>query len=331
MLAHIGEIGLFRPRISLSGCTLASMHSPLAGKTILVTGGTGSFGQTFTQYALAQGAGRIHIVSRDEVKQAAMQATLPDPDDRIRYFLGDVRDRDRMLWVSRGCDIVVHTAALKRIEKCAYDPWEAVETNVRGTWNVLWAALQNAVERVIVLSSDKATLPWTHYGHTKAVAESLTLNANAYLGGPARFTVVRYGNVAGSRGSIIPLWRDLSAQGQPLPVTDVRMTRFWITLDDAVRFVAHVCTREPGKIYVPRMPSFKVVDLALAIQGPDGPPFRLIGLRGIEKLHEDLVAEHEADYVIGAPTPWRSDLNDCWLTTPQLRHFVASLAPHVPA
>jgi UDP-N-acetylglucosamine 4,6-dehydratase len=281
----------------------------LKGKTVLVTGATGTFGQAFTRYALNHDVAKLRLLSRDEAKQAAAAETLTDP--RIRWLLGDVRDRDRLDMAMRGCDLVIHAAALKRIEKCEYDPLEAIHTNIEGTANVVRVAVQHQV-RLIFLSTDKACNPITHYGVTKAAAEKIVLHGNAYLGGPPLFSVVRYGNVANSRGSVIPLWQRLAREGKRLPVTDVRSTRFWITVEQAVLFVANTLAMPGGRLYVPGfMPSYKIVDLALAIQGANGPPFTITGPRGVEKVHEDLVAAHET--VVGMIGPYRSDMNTKWL------------------
>jgi UDP-N-acetylglucosamine 4,6-dehydratase len=287
----------------------------LTGKTVLLTGGSGSFGQAFTTYALAHGIGRLRILSRDELKQAEMAERFPDP--RLRFLVGDVRDRDRVDLAMRGCDVVIHAAAMKRIEKCEYDPDEAKRTNVDGTLNVVRAAVEHHT-RLVFLSSDKACNPITVYGFTKGTAEKMVLGGNAYLGGPPLFSVVRYGNVANSRGSVIPLWQRLAREGRRLPVTDVRSTRFWITLEQAVLFVTNTVAMPGGRLYVPAfMPSYKIVDLALAIQGAHGPPFTITGPRGVEKVHEDLVAAHET--VVGMTGPYRSDMNTRWLTVDELR------------
>ena len=296
------------------------MSGILRNKTILVTGGSGSFGQAFARYALAHGVGRLRLLSRDELKQA--EAAQHITDTRVRWMIGDVRDYDRVRLAMRGCDLVIHAAAMKRIEKCEYDPLEAIQTNIGGTTNVVKAAIVERC-RIILLSTDKACNPITHYGVTKAAAEKIVLHANVYLGGPPLFTVVRYGNVANSRGSVIPIWREAVSRGNALQVTDIRSTRFWITLEEAVQFVVNTAAQPPGKLYVPGfMPSYKIVDLALAIQGPNGPPFQIIGPRGIEKVHEDLVAEHES--AIGPKGPYRSDMNTRWLTVEDLRQGVAT-------
>jgi len=282
--------------------------------TVLITGGAGSFGQAMTQRLLTTELRQLRIYSRGEHRQAEMAARFPDP--RLRFLVGDVRDRARLTLAMRGVDLVYHAAALKRIEKCEYDPDEAVKTNILGTANVIHAAIETGA-RVVFLSTDKACAPVTTYGFTKAAAENYAIKANAYLGGPPRFSVMRYGNVAGSQGSVIPLWRDLADRGRRLPLTDVRMTRFWITLAEAVDFACWVADQPAGKVYVPRMPSFKLVDLAFAIQ-QNATPLNVIGLRAVEKLHEDLVAPHERDIVTPWGGPMRSDQNTDWLDVKEL-------------
>lgn len=284
--------------------------------TVLITGGTGTFGQAMTR-ALLRAGHRVRVLSRGEHRQAEMAATLDD--DRVRYLLGDVRDAHRIALAMRGCDLVYHAAAIKRIEKAEYDPDEAVQTNILGTRNVIHAALHERC-RVVFLSTDKACRPITHYGYTKAAAESYVLRANAYVGGPSLFTVMRYGNVANSQGSVLPLWRRLADRGEPLSLTDARMTRFWITIDEAVAFATWVADQPAGRVYVPRMPSFKLLDLAAALSSQ---PCRLVGIRGVEKLHEDIVAPSEPRVVNPWGRPMSSDQNDTWLSVTDLRREVA--------
>ena len=293
----------------------------LTGKTLLITGGSGFFGQAFAHHALQAGAKAVRIFSRGEALQAAMQARMPS--SRLRFLIGDVREIDRLRLAMRGVDYVIHAAALKRIESCAYNPDEAVATNVTGTQRVVRAALDADIERLLLISTDKACLPITHYGQTKAVAESTVLGANVYLGGPPRFSVVRYGNVANSTGSVIPLWRQQAARGDALTVTDVRCTRFWISLEEAVRFVDWALDQPGGKCYVPPMPSYKVLDLAFAVQQSTR-PVTVIGMRGIEKLHEDCIAAHETD-VIGPAQPMNSGTNTHWLDVTDLQDRLAAI------
>ena len=288
---------------------------PMDGQTILITGGTGTFGQTATARLLLQTDLRqLRILSRGEHRQAEMAARFPDR--RLRFLIGDIRDRERLGLAFRGVDLVFHAAALKRVEKCEYDPDEAVKTNICGTANVIHAAL-GAGSRVVFLSSDKACAPVTLYGFTKAAAEHYVLKANAYVGGLPRFSVMRYGNVAGSQGSVIPLWRRLADEGRKLPITDLRMTRFWMTISEAVDFALWVARQPAGQTYVPRMPSFKLVDLAFAIQR-NTTPLDVIGMRGFEKLHEDIVAPYETKIVSPWGGPMSSDKNTDWLDVAEL-------------
>lgn len=270
---------------------------------VLITGGTGSFGQAFTRWALPH-AEVVRVFSRDEAHQAQMREAFGD-HPKLRFLIGDVRDLDRLRLACQGVDTVIHAAALKRIEVCEYDPHEATKTNVLGTENVARACLDTGVARAVMLSTDKACKPITHYGATKYVAETTFLAANSYVGGPPVFSVVRYGNVAGSRGSVIPFWKAQLAKGARLSVTDLRCTRYWITLDEAVRFVGSVLKLPAGGLHVPEMPSYKVLDLAFAVQG-NTTPVKVVGLRGVEKLHEDLVAEYE-HHVIAPRKPMSSD------------------------
>jgi UDP-N-acetylglucosamine 4,6-dehydratase len=265
------------------------------GQTVLVTGGTGSFGRRFVETVLTRWQPRRLIVfSRDELKQYEMQQTLGERRHRaLRYFIGDVRDRERLYRAFDGVDIVVHAAALKQVPSCEYNPLEAVKTNVLGAANVIDAAIDRGVRRVIALSTDKAANPVNLYGATKLCADKLFTSGNAYAGaGPTRFAVVRYGNVAGSRGSVVPLFRQRRSSGV-LPLTDPRMTRFWLTLPQGVEFVISSLELMQGtEIFVPKLPSLRIVDLARAM----APECRTetIGFRAGEKLHETLITEDEA-------------------------------------
>lgn len=269
----------------------------LAGTTVVITGGTGSFGNALTRRLLAMSPGpiRVCILSRDELKQAEMRQRFDD-DPRLRWFLGDVRDLPRLEMAFYGADVIVHAAALKRVDACETDPFEAVKTNILGTENVIRAALHNEVKRIVVLSTDKAVSPVNLYGATKACAEKLVVAANNYRGRHAsRFSVVRYGNVAGSRGSVIPLWRAAVEAGLPLPVTETDATRFWFTLDGAVDLVLWTLNEmQGGEVIVPRLPSFKLVDLAEAMA--PGWPRKLNGHRPGDKTHEAMVSRDEAIY-----------------------------------
>jgi UDP-N-acetylglucosamine 4,6-dehydratase len=319
-------------------------------KTLLITGGTGSFGRSFTATALARHRPRKLIVfSRDELKQHEMRIAGFD-DPRLRYFIGDVRDVDRLRRAMSGVDVVVHAAALKQVPACEYNPIEAVLTNVMGAKNVIDAALDRGVGKVVAISTDKAVNPVNLYGATKLVAEKLFVQANAYRGrGPTRFSCVRYGNVVASRGSVIPLFLEQRKSGK-LTVTDRRMTRFWITVEQGVDLVLRAIERmHGGEVFVPRIPSMNIMDLAQAL----APDCRVehVGIRPGEKLHEVLISEDESRqtvelddmFVIQPAHPWwsgstwesgrpvaedfryASDSNDRWLTVGELRRLAAAL------
>lgn len=276
------------------------------GKSILITGGTGSFGKSFTKVVLERfKPRRLVVYSRDELKQYEMQQQFSDP--AMRYFIGDVRDGSRLAQAMRGIDYVVHAAALKQVPAAEYNPMECIKTNVHGAENVILAAIEAGVEKVIALSTDKACNPVNLYGATKLCSDKLFVAANNFAGGMrTRFAVVRYGNVVGSRGSVVPFFRHLIADGaKELPITDERMTRFWITLPQGVEFVFSAFSRmHGGEIFVPKIPSVRITDLARAM-APDL-PLRNIGIRPGEKLHESmcprddshLTLEFENHYVI---------------------------------
>lgn len=255
-------------------------------KTILLTGGTGSFGKQFVKEVLQRyQPKRLIVYSRDELKQFEMQEEFSA--EAMRYFLGDVRDADRLKQAMQGVDFVVHAAALKQVPAAEYNPMECVKTNIHGAQNVIMAALENEVEKVIALSTDKAANPVNLYGATKLVSDKLFTAANNIAGGHrTRFSVVRYGNVVGSRGSVVPFFNKLLSQGkQTLPITDTKMTRFWITLAQGVELVLKSFARmQGGEIFVPKIPSSKIVDLAEAIA--PGVPHEIVGIRPGEKLHE---------------------------------------------
>ncbi len=331
------------------GSSRAPPVADLDGKTVLVTGGTGSFGQKFAELVLARYTPRKLIVfSRDELKQHEMRHRFPESKyPFLRYFIGDVRDRERLYRAFDGVEIVVHAAALKQIPACEYNPLEAVKTNVLGASNVVDAAIDREVERVIALSSDKAVNPVNLYGATKLASDKLFISANSYAGGHiTRFSVVRYGNVLGSRGSIVPLFQKVP-KNESLPITDTRMTRFWLTLEQGVNFVlASLARMRGGEIFVPKIPSMRITDLAEAIA--PGRPTRIIGIRPGEKLHEVMVSEDDARHTVefpdhyailpefSAPSPgagvggkpcsesfrYSSDTNSTWLTVPDLRKLV---------
>lgn len=257
-----------------------------SGKDILITGGTGSFGRLYVRTLLARfRPRRLIIYSRDEVKQFEMARECTD--ECMRFFIGDVRDRERLVQAMRGVDYVIHAAALKQVPAAEYNPMECIKTNVHGAENVIHAALANDVERVIGLSSDKATNPINLYGATKLAADKLFVAANNMAGGHrTRFSAVRYGNVVGSRGSVVPFFQSLIERGADhLPITDSGMTRFWITLDQAVAFVQGAFRRmQGGEIFVPKLPSVRVTDLAHAMAPHLAQ--KIVGIRPGEKLHE---------------------------------------------
>lgn len=255
-------------------------------KCVLITGGTGSFGRRYVKTLLAYHRPRkIIIYSRDELKQSEMSGEFNA--SCMRYFIGDVRDRERLVQAMNGVDYVIHAAALKQVPAAEYNPMECIKTNIHGAENVIYAALANNVNKVIALSTDKAASPINLYGATKLVSDKLFVAANNIAGGHrTRFAVVRYGNVVGSRGSVVPLFRKRIAEGcESLPITDIRMTRFWITLQQGVDFVLKNFTRmHGGEIFVPKIPSVKMVDLAVAMA--PSLPHKIVGIRPGEKLHE---------------------------------------------
>jgi UDP-N-acetylglucosamine 4,6-dehydratase len=277
----------------------------LDGKVILVTGGTGSFGRRFVDTVLTRYAPRKVIVySRDELKQSEMQQEMrerlaPELLAKMRFFLGDVRDRSRLTLALRGVDIVIHAAALKQVPAAEYNPSECIQTNIVGAENVVWASLSNHVKQVVALSTDKACNPVNLYGATKLASDKTFVAANNLSGDiGTRFSVVRYGNVVGSRGSVVPLYRRLLAQGATeLPVTDARMTRFWITLEQGVDFVLSSLTlMRGGEIFVPKIPSMAMPDLVRAMAPEAG--VKIIGIRPGEKLHEIMVGADDARQTI---------------------------------
>jgi UDP-N-acetylglucosamine 4,6-dehydratase len=264
------------------------------GKTILITGGTGSFGNKFTQTILTKyKPKKVLIFSRDEFKQYEMAKKFPTEKYPIRYFLGDVRDQGRLNRAFEGVDYVVHAAALKQVPALEYNPMEAVKTNILGADNIVEAAIDQKVEKVVALSTDKASNPINLYGATKLAAEKVFIAANAYGGGRVKFCVVRYGNVMGSRGSVIPLFMGLKNQGiKEFPITDERMTRFWITLEESVDLVLQALNfGVGGECFIPIIPSMNMIDLARAIDLKA--KIKIIGIRPGEKMHESLISEDE--------------------------------------
>ncbi len=329
-------------------CRKDRILMPLQGKVVLLTGGTGSFGQDFVEIALKHFEPKvIRIFSRGELLQYEMQQKFKG-EDRLRFFIGDVRDRERVRRAMNGVDIVVHAAALKQVPACEYNPIEAIKTNIDGATNIIDAAIDNRVEKVLVLSTDKAAQPVNLYGATKLVAEKLFVQANVYVGRKStRFSCVRYGNVIGSRGSVVPLFREQARDGM-ITITHEDMTRFWISLEQGVRFVIGcIDTMRGGEIFIPKIPSMKVTDLA-EVMAP-GAKRNIIGIRPGEKLHEVLVTRDEArhsrefeKYLIiepefpfwekesisgGSSLPegfeYTSDKNSQWLSKAQLNEMVS--------
>ena len=276
-------------------------------KNILITGGTGSFGKKYTKILLENyKPNKIIIYSRDELKQYEMAQEFSSSS--MRYFIGDVRDENRLNTAMNGVDFVIHAAAMKHVPIAEYNPMECIKTNIHGAQNVINASLKNKVEKVIALSTDKACNPVNLYGATKLASDKLFIAANNIAGtSPTRFSVVRYGNVVGSRGSVVPLFKKLIENGaKELPITDERMTRFWITLEDGVKFVLKNFARmQGGELFIPKIPSMKIIDLAATLA--PNLPIKIIGIRPGEKLHEIMISaddtmhslEFDDHYVIG--------------------------------
>ncbi|MCK5451181.1 MAG: UDP-N-acetylglucosamine 4,6-dehydratase (inverting) [Candidatus Omnitrophica bacterium] len=321
------------------------MEDIFKNKTILITGGTGSFGKKFTEMVLTEySPKKLIIFSRDEMKQYEMRKKFNDP--KLRYFIGDVRDSDRLHRAFNGVDIVVHAAALKIVPTAEYNPFEAVKTNVIGAENVINLAIDNKVEKVMALSTDKAANPINLYGATKLCAEKMFIAANNYSPDGTIFSVVRYGNVFGSRGSVVPFFKECRKKGI-VPITDERMTRFWITLEQGVNFVIEgIKGMKGGELFIPKIPSMKVSDLADAIC--PGCEKKFIGIRAGEKLHETMVPiddgiytyEYENKFItypyetsecdkenggISLPSDfdgYRSDNNTEWLSVEKLKEMI---------
>ena len=316
--------------------------------SILITGGTGSFGKAFLQEVLTNhNPRRVAILSRDELKQSEMRANFTDK--RIRWFLGDIRDKDRLIRAFHGVDYLVHAAALKQVDTAEYNPFEYVQTNILGSQNVIDAAIDAGVKKVVALSTDKASSPINLYGATKLTADKLFVAANNYsYSYNTAMSVVRYGNVMGSRGSVIPFFQKLIAENKPLPITDPNMTRFWITLPQAVQFVIDSFdSMHGGELYVPRIPSMRIMDLVEALK--PGAETYVVGIRPGEKLHEEMIASddsyrtlRQADRYVVQPTvkewwfkdsegepvaegfSYSSNTNDQWLTIPELQNWIAA-------
>jgi len=316
-------------------------------EVVLITGGTGSFGKKFVEIMLRDyHPKRLIVFSRDELKQHDMQASGLD-DESLRYFIGDVRDQARLERALSGVTVVVHAAALKQVPACEYNPFEAIQTNIIGGRNVIDAAINQGVRRILALSTDKAVNPINLYGATKLCAEKMFVQANAYAGAQdTRFACARYGNVVGSRGSVIPVFLEQRKRGK-IKITDPRMTRFWITLEQGVQFVIHCISKmQGGEIFVPKIPSMRLVDMAKTIA--PACEVEYIGIRPGEKLHEALLSEDEARhavetdemYVIKPNHPWwteqnwvsgrrlpegfhyTSDSNTQWMTSRELEELI---------
>lgn len=322
----------------------------IKNKIVLITGGTGSFGNKFVEIALKELNPKvIRIYSRDELKQLNMQNKFNN-DERLRFFIGDVRDKNRIHRAMRDIDIVIHAAALKQVPACEYNPIEAVRTNIEGAINIIDSAIENDVKKVVALSTDKAVHAVNLYGATKLVAEKLFIQGNSYTGaGKTKFSCVRYGNVVGSRGSVIPIFLEQKNHGK-ITVTDKKMTRFWITLEQGVRLVINSIKKmHGGEVFVPKIPSMKILDLADVV-APNCKR-EIIGIRPGEKISEILITEEEArhtkefknyfiiepnftfwdekNYERGMPTKddfkYTSDNNNWWLTKEELKKMIKEL------
>lgn len=327
--------------------------SILSGSSILITGGTGSFGKAFIKYALDNlNPRRLVVFSRDELKQYEARQLFND-DPRLRWFIGDIRDEKRLLRALHDVDYVVHAAALKQVDTAEYNPFEFVKTNIIGSQNLIEASIDAGVKKVVALSTDKASSPINLYGATKLTADKLFISGNHYAASyPTRFSVVRYGNVMGSRGSVIPFFASLGKQGKPLPITDFSCTRFFISLNQAVDMVVQTFEfMQGGELLVPRIPSIKVTDLAHAVV--PGAEFIDVGLRPGEKLHEEMISPEEGrrtvllennNYFViqpdlatwnysaplgSSPVPegfsYRSNTNDQWMTADEIRQMLKQI------
>jgi UDP-N-acetylglucosamine 4,6-dehydratase len=321
--------------------------SQLDYSSVLITGGTGSLGKALVHYFLQHtNVQRIVVYSRDELKQHALRNEIGE-SSRLRWFIGDIRDLERLKRALHGVECVIHTAALKQVDTGEYNPMEFIKTNVLGSQNVIDASIDAGVKRVVALSTDKASSPINLYGATKLTADKLFVAANNYSHSyGTTFCVVRYGNVMGSRGSVIPFWKNLADLGQPLPITDLRMTRFWISIEQAVKFVIDSLEiMQGGELYVPRIPSMRIVDLAAAVAS--NAKLKEVGMRPGEKLHEEMISSDDSRrtyllgdrYVVtpvvaewGYKTPnglpmaegvaYQSHTNDLWMSQEDIRKFL---------
>jgi UDP-N-acetylglucosamine 4,6-dehydratase len=324
--------------------------SELDNSSVLITGGTGSLGKALINYLMENTkVRRIAVYSRDELKQHNLRNEIGE-DERLRWFIGDIRDLERLKRALHGVDFVIHAAALKQVDTGEYNPMEFIKTNVLGSQNVIDASIEAGVKKVVALSTDKASSPINLYGATKLTADKLFVAANNYSQGyGTTFAVVRYGNVMGSRGSVIPFWKSLAESGQPLPITDLRMTRFWISIEQAVQFVMEslelMCG---GELYVPRIPSMRIVDLASAV----APKAKLeeVGMRPGEKLHEEMISADDSRrtllagnrYIVtpvvaewgyenpkGTPMAegeaYQSHTNNLWISQEDIRNFLEEI------
>jgi len=326
------------------------LMSQLDNSSVLITGGTGSLGKALINHLLTTTkVRRIAVYSRDELKQHNLRNEIGD-DNRIRWFIGDIRDIERLKRALHGVDFVIHTAALKQVDTGEYNPMEFIKTNVLGSQNVIDACIEAGVKKVVALSTDKASSPINLYGATKLTADKLFVAANNYSHSyGTTFCVVRYGNVMGSRGSVIPFWKSLADAGSPLPITDLRMTRFWISIEQAVNFVMDSLEMmQGGELYVPRIPSMLITDLAQAV-APDA-KLEEVGMRPGEKLHEEMISADDSRrtilltnrYVVtpvvaewgykipdGERMPeghaYQSNTNDLWMSREDIQNFLQEI------
>lgn len=324
--------------------------SQLDKSSVLITGGTGSLGKALIKHLMENTkVRRIAIYSRDELKQHNLRNEIGE-DSRLRWFIGDIRDIERLKRALHGVDFVIHTAALKQVDTGEYNPMEFIKTNVLGSQNVIDACIESGVKKVVALSTDKASSPINLYGATKLTADKLFVAANNYSHSyGTTFCVVRYGNVMGSRGSVIPFWKALADEDKPLPITDLRMTRFWISIDQAVKFVMDSLEMmQGGELYVPRIPSMRITDLAAAV-APEA-TLEEVGMRPGEKLHEEMISADDSRrtvilddrYVVtpvvaewgyeepaGARMPegvaYQSNTNDLWMSQEDIRTFLQEI------